>query len=164
MNSNNGYNLLKDLQENNKAIMSDSTKILSGEIYKAIMLTTVEDEHIMVALTESNSKYKGSSNKPTQKNTHRTLSIASGIDEGELESLLKEATDINILEIGKAKYTLLTDSYSQEQTQEIMDKILPTETTNELAEVISKYTPKKRFFTSQRNSRMRNNLISGKYV
>ncbi|MDP6265806.1 MAG: hypothetical protein QF584_03470, partial [Candidatus Woesearchaeota archaeon] len=74
------------------------------------------------------------------------------------------ATDINILEIGKAKYTLLTDSYSQEQTQEIMDKILPTETTNELAEVISKYTPKKRFFTSQRNSRMRNNLISGKYV
>ena len=34
MNSNNGYNLLKDLQENNRAIMSDSTKILSGEIYK----------------------------------------------------------------------------------------------------------------------------------
>ena len=162
MSSNNGYNLLKDLQENNKAIMSDSTKILSGEIYKAIMLTTVEDEHIMVALTESNSKYKGSSNKPTQKNTHRTLSIASGIDEGELESLLKEATDINILEIGKSKYAL-ADSYSQEQTQEIMDKILPTETTNELAEVISEYTPKKRFFSSQRNSRMRK-LISEKHV
>ncbi|HJO01604.1 MAG TPA: hypothetical protein QF458_01655, partial [Candidatus Woesearchaeota archaeon] len=99
---------------------------------------------------------------PTQKNTHRTLSIASGIDEGELESLLKEATDINILEIGKAKYAL-ADSYSQEQTQEIMDKILPTETTNELAEVISEYTPKKRFFSSQRNSRMRK-LISEKHV
>ena len=163
MNSNNGYNLLKDLQENNRAIMSDSTKILSGEIYKAIMLTTVKDEHIMVALTESNSKYKGSSNKPTQKNIHRTLSIASGIDEGELESLLKKATDINLLEIDKAKY-VLADSYSQEQTQEIMDKILPTETTNDLAEVLSEYAPKKRFFTSQRNSRMRNNLISGKHV
>ena len=163
MNSNNGYNLLKDLQENNRAIMSDSTKILSGEIYKAIMLTTVKDEHIMVALTESNSKYKGSSNKPTQKNIHRTLSIASGIDEGELESLLKKATDINLLEIDKSKY-VLADSYSQEQAQEIMDKILPTETTNDLAEVISEYAPKKRFFTSQRNSRMRNNLISGKHV
>jgi len=163
MNSNNGYNLLKDLQENNRAIMSDSTKILSGEIYKAIMLTTVKDEHIMVALTESNSKYKGSSNKPTQKNIHRTLSIASGIDEGELESLLKKATDINLLEIDKSKY-VLADSYSQEQTQEIMDKILPTETTNDLAEVLSEYAPKKRFFTSQRNSRMRNNLISGKHV
>ena len=163
MNSNNGYNLLKDLQENNRAIMSDSTKILSGEIYKAIMLTTVKDEHIMVALTESNSKYKGSSNKPTQKNIHRTLSIASGIDEGELESLLKEATDINLLEIDKAKYAL-ADSCYQEQAQEIMDKILPTETTNDLAEVLSEYAPKKRFFTSQRNSRMRNNLISGKHV
>ena len=163
MNSNNGYNLLKDLQENNRAIMSDSTKILSGEIYKAIMLTTVKDEHIMVALTESNSKYKGSSNKPTQKNIHRTLSIASGIDEGELESLLKEATDINLLEIDKAKY-VLADSCYQEQAQEIMDKILPAKTTNDLAEVLSEYAPKKRFFTSQRNSRMRNNLISGKHV
>ena len=91
------------------------------------------------------------------------MSIASGIDEGELESLLKEATDINLLEIDKAKYAL-ADSCYQEQAQEIMDKILPAKTTNDLAEVISEYAPKKRFFTSQRNSRMRNNLISGKHV
>jgi hypothetical protein len=159
MNSNNGYNLLNDLQENNEKITG---VYRIGSIKSEAIMVSTPTKHIMVALTESNSKYKGSSNKPTQKNTHRTLSIASGIDEGELESLLKEATDINILEIGKAKYAL-ADSYSQEQTQEIMDKILPTETTNELAEVISEYTPKKRFFSSQRNSRMRK-LISEKHV
>ena len=160
MNSNNGYNLLNDLQENNEKITG---VYRIGSIKSEAIMVSTPTKHIMVALTESNSKYKGSSNKPTQKNIHRTLSIASGIDEGELESLLKKATDINLLEIDKSKY-VLADSYSQEQTQEIMDKILPTETTNELAEVISEYTPKKRFFSSQRNSRMRNNLISGKHV
>ena len=160
MNSNNGYNLLKDLQENNEKITG---VYRIGSIKSEAIMVSTPTKHIMVALTESNSKCKGYNNdEPTQKNTHRTLSIASGIDEGELESLLKEATDINILEIGKAKYAL-ADSYSQEQTQEIMDKILPTETTNELAEVISEYTPKKRFFSSQRNSRMRK-LISEKHV
>jgi hypothetical protein len=159
MNSNNGYNLLNDLQENNEKITG---VYRIGSIKSEAIMVSTPTKHIMVALTESNSKYKGSSNKPTQKIPNITLSIASGIDEGELESLLKEATDINILEIGKAKYAL-ADSYSQEQTQEIMDKILPTETTNELAEVISEYTPKKRFFSSQRNSRMRK-LISEKHV
>ena len=158
MNSNNGYNLLNDLQENNEKITG---VYRIGSIKSEAIMVSTPTKHIMVALTESNSKCKGYNNDEPTPNI--TLSIASGIDEGELESLLKKATDFNILEIGKAKYAL-ADSYSQEQTQEIMDKILPTETTNELAEVISEYTPKKRFFSSQRNSRMRNNLISGKHV
>jgi len=157
MNSNNGYNLLNDLQENNEKITG---VYRIGSIKSEAIMVSTPTKHIMVALTESNSKCKGYNNDEPTPNI--TLSIASGIDEGELESLLKEATDINILEIGKAKYAL-ADSYSQEQTQEIMDKILPTETTNELAEVISEYTPKKRFFSSQRNSRMRK-LISEKHV
>ena len=157
MNSNNGYNLLNDLQENNEKITG---VYRIGSIKSEAIMVSTPTKHIMVALTESNSKCKGYNNDEPTPNI--TLSIASGIDEGELESLLKEATDINILEIGKAKYAL-ADSYSQEQTQAIMDKILPTETTNELAEVISEYTPKKRFFSSQRNSRMRK-LISEKHV
>jgi hypothetical protein len=158
MNSNNGYNLLNDLQENNEKITG---VYRIGSIKSEAIMVSTPTKHIMVALTESNSKCKGYNNDEPTPNI--TLSIASGIDEGELESLLKKATDFNILEIGKAKYAL-ADSCYQEQTQEIMDKILPTETTNELAEVISEYTPKKRFFSSQRNSRMRNNLISGKHV
>ena len=158
MNSNNGYNLLNDLQENNEKITG---VYRIGSIKSEAIMVSTPTKHIMVELTESNSKCKGYNNDEPTPNI--TLSIASGIDEGELESLLKKATDFNILEIGKAKYAL-ADSCYQEQTQEIMDKILPTETTNELAEVISEYTPKKRFFSSQRNSRMRNNLISGKHV
>ena len=158
MNSNNGYNLLNDLQENNEKITG---VYRIGSIKSEAIMVSTPTKHIMVALTESNSKCKGYNNDEPTPNI--TLSIASGIDEGELESLLKKATDFNILEIGKAKYAL-ADSYSQEQAQEIMDKILPAKTTNELAEVISEYTPKKRFFSSQRNSRMRNNLISGKHV
>ena len=157
MNSNNGYNLLNDLQENNEKITG---VYRIGSIKSEAIMVSTPTKHIMVALTESNSKCKGYNNDEPTPNI--TLSIASGIDEGELESLLKKATDFNILEIGKAKYAL-ADSYSQEQTQAIMDKILPTETTNELAEVISEYTPKKRFFSSQRNSRMRK-LISEKHV
>ena len=157
MNSNNGYNLLNDLQENNEKITG---VYRIGSIKSEAIMVSTPTKHIMVALTESNSKCKGYNNDEPTPNI--TLSIASGIDEGELGSLLKKATDFNILEIGKAKYAL-ADSYSQEQTQAIMDKILPTETTNELAEVISEYTPKKRFFSSQRNSRMRK-LISEKHV
>ena len=140
MNSNNGYNLLNDLQENNEKITG---VYRIGSIKSEAIMVSTPTKHIMVALTESNSKCKGYNNDEPTPNI--TLSIASGIDEGELESLLKKATDFNILEIGKAKYAL-ADSCYQEQTQEIMDKILPTETTNELAEVISEYTPKKKIF------------------
>lgn len=169
MNINNAYNLLKDMQENNEDTTGASR--FSGSGYEAILFSTAS-RHILVAATAADSKARRDSHEEPKTHSNYSISIASGTNQKELESLLHEEVEgIGILEIARAKY-VIADSYSEEKTQGIMDKLWgitdqefdPPETTDELATLLSEYVPERRFFTPQRNKRIRNNIISGRHV
>jgi len=169
MSINNAYNLLKDMQENKERITGASH--LKDIGYEAVIFST-PSKHVMVASTASGSKAKRDSHEKPEIYSNYSISIASGTNGRELESLLHGEVDgIGIREIARAKY-VIADSYPQERMREIMDKVLGVndqefdtpKTINELATLLLEYTPERSFFTPQRNERIRNDIISGRRV
>ena len=170
MSINNAYNLLKDMQENKERITGASHRKDIG--YEAVIFST-PSKHVMVTATAAGSKARRDSHEEPEIYSNYSISIASGTDRRELESLLHgEVEGIGIREIMRAKY-VIADSHPQERMREIMDKVWggvndqefdPPETTNELATMLLEYIPERSFFTPQRNKRIRNDILSGRHV